>query len=96
VTPAVVVPGQVVAVAGTNFPAGASVTLAWDLGGISVTIAADGNGTFATAMVTPSALGNGTRLIAVTAPPEATSARASVLVQPSTGFQGPGSPAFRH
>jgi hypothetical protein len=47
--------------------------------------------------VAPQGAGNGTRLLVVTAPAEATAAQASVVVQPAAlGFQGPASPAFRN
>jgi trimeric autotransporter adhesin len=96
VSPGLAVPGQVLTAVGTNFPPGVAVTLAWDIGGPAVTTAADAAGSFSVAIVTPSGLGDGTRLLVVTAPPEATSARASVLLQPAVGFQGSASPAFHN
>jgi len=100
-SPAVIVPGQVVTIAGTNFPAGATVTLSWDVGGAAGSAVADGTGSFSVASVVPAGLGGGTRQILVTAPPEAATASAAVLVQPqlSAGAADPiftNSPAFRH
>jgi hypothetical protein len=96
VSPGLVVPGQVLTAVGTNFPPSVAVTLAWDIGGPAVTTAADAAGSFSVAVVAPNGVGDGTRLLVVTAPPEATSAHASVLLQPAVGFQGPASPAFRN
>src|SRR5262249_53700121 len=95
-SPGLVVPGQVLTVVGTNFPPGAAVTLAWDIGGPAASTTADDAGSFRVAVVTPNGIGNGTRMLAVTAPPEATPARASVVLQPTAGFQGPASPAFHN
>ena len=97
VSPGLVVPGQVMTAIGTNFPANASVTLAWDVGGPAAVTTADGTGAFQVTVVAPAGVGNGTRLLVVTSPPEAVSAQASVLLQPAPfGFQGPASPAFRN
>jgi hypothetical protein len=92
-----VVPGQVLTAVGTNFPANAPVSLAWDVGGPAAATTADAEGSFAVAVVAPQGAGNGTRQLVVTAPAEATTAQASVVVQPAAlGFQGPASPAFRN
>jgi len=97
VSPGLVVPGQVLTAIGTNFPANAAVTLAWDVGGPAAATTADGTGTFQVTVVAPGGVGNGTRLLVVTSPPEAMSAQASVLVQPAAlGYQGLASPAFRN
>jgi len=97
VSPGLVVPGQVFTAVGTNFPAGAAVTLAWDIGGPAAAATADGAGAFTVAVVAPEGVGNGTRLLIVTSPPEATSAQASVLLQPGAfGYQGAASAAFRN
>jgi hypothetical protein len=96
VGPAVIVPGQVVTVAGTNFPAGAPVTLSWDVGGVAATAVTDGAGAFSVAAVVPAGLGSGTRRVLVVSPPEAATATASVLVQPSASGGGPGSPIFEN
>jgi hypothetical protein len=94
VSPAVIVPGQVVTIGGTNFPAGAAVTLTWNVGGVAASAVADGNGTFSVAAVVPPGLGSGTRTIVVTAPPDASTATASVLVQGLAATAGPTGPAF--
>ncbi|HEY1280653.1 MAG TPA: choice-of-anchor D domain-containing protein [Acidimicrobiales bacterium] len=97
VSTGLVVPGQVFTAIGTNFPAGAAVTLAWDIGGPAAATTADGTGAFQVTVVAPEGVGNGTRLLVVTSPPEAVSAQASVLLQPAAfGYQGPASPAFRN
>jgi hypothetical protein len=96
VSPGLVVPGQVLTAVGTNFPPGVAVSLAWDIGGPAVTTTADAAGSFSVAIVTPNGLGDGTRLLVVTAPPDATSAQASVLLQPGAGYQGAASPAFNN
>jgi hypothetical protein len=94
VSPAVIVPGQVVTIAGTNFPAAAAVSLSWDVGGAAANTVADANGSFAVAAVVPGGLGNGTRRLVVASPPEAAAATAAVLVQERTSGGGPSSPAF--
>jgi hypothetical protein len=97
VSPGLVVPGQVVTAVGTNFPANGAVTVAWDVGGPAAATTADGTGTFQVTVVAPQGVGNGTRLLVVTSPPEAVSAQAPVVVQPAAfGFQGLASPAFRN
>jgi hypothetical protein len=96
VSPGLVVPGQVLTAVGTNFPPAAPVTLAWDIGGPAASTTADDTGSFRVAIVTPNGIGNGTRLLVVTAPPEATSAQASVVLQPTAGFEGRASPAFHN
>ena len=90
VSPAVIMPGQVATITGTNFPAGAAVTLAWDVGGAAASTVADGGGAFSVAAVVPSGLGSGTRRLVVTAPADAAAATASLLVQPpAPGAVGP-------
>jgi Abnormal spindle-like microcephaly-assoc'd, ASPM-SPD-2-Hydin/HYDIN/CFA65/VesB-like, Ig-like domain/Cep192 domain 4 len=92
-----VVPGEVLTATGRNFAANVPVALAWDVGGPAAVTTADANGSFTVAVVAPQGAGNGTRLLVVTAPAEATAAQASVVVQPAAlGFQGPASPAFRN
>jgi hypothetical protein len=94
--PAVVVPGQVVAVTGTSFAAGTAVTVAWEGGGPAASVVADGNGSFTTALVVPAGFGNGTRRVVVAAPVDAATATASVLVQQPSAPGGPVSPGFRN
>jgi WD40 repeat protein len=96
VSPAVVVSGQVVTVAGTNFPAGAVVALTWGVGGPPLAAVADETGSFSLPVVVPPGVGSGTRSLAAVAPPEAATATAAVLVQETGGFEGPVSPAFRN
>jgi hypothetical protein len=93
----IVVPGQVLTATGSNFPADVPVALAWDVGGPAAATTADANGSFTVAVVAPQGAGNGTRVLVVTAPAEATAAQASLVVQPAAlGFQGAASPAFRN
>ncbi len=95
VSPGVVTAGQVVTVLGTNFPAGGAVSLAWDSGGGAIDTVADAGGNVAMATVVPRGFGNGTRVLVVVSPPEATAAQASVLVQSAApGFEGAATPAF--
>ncbi len=95
VSPGVVVPGEITTVVGTNFPDGAAVVLAWDVGGLTVGAVADDTGSFSVAMVVPTSMGGGTRTVVVIAPADASTATASVLVQETGGFQAPAGPAFR-
>jgi hypothetical protein len=93
--PAVIAPGNVVTVTGSNFDPGASVTLGWNGGGATIATTADGAGAIAVTAVVPTGLGNGPRSIVVVAPADATSAQASVLLQPAgEGYQGLATPAF--
>jgi len=94
VSPGVIVPSQVVTIAGTNFPAGATISLAWDVGGPAATAVADASGSFSVAAVVPAGVGGGTRQVRVASPPEAATAVASVLVQPPAPAGGPSSPVF--
>ncbi len=92
--PAVIVPGQVVTITGSNFPAGDAVVLTWDVGGAAASTVADGSGSFSVAAVVPAGVGGGTRRILVASPPDAASATASVLVQQPLSGGGPDSPVF--
>jgi hypothetical protein len=102
VSPTVIVPGQVVTATGGNFPAGATVSLAWDVGGAAATVVAGADGSFTVDAVTPPGLGSGLRHLLVASPPEAVQAVAAVLVQPVAAGGGPtnpvfvNSPAFKH
>jgi hypothetical protein len=94
-SPAVVVPGQVVSVTGNNFEPNSQVTLGWDGGGATIVTTADASGTIAVTAVVPGGFGNGARAIVVVAPTDASSASASVLLQPAgQGYQGAATPAF--
>jgi hypothetical protein len=93
-SPPVIVPGQVVTITGSNFPAGAAVVLSWDVGGAAASTVADANGSFSVAAVVPAGGGSGTRRILVASPPDAASATAAVLVQQPMSAGGPGSPVF--
>jgi hypothetical protein len=95
VSPGVVVPGQVMSVTGNNFEPGSPVTLGWDGGPATIATTADASGTITVAAVVPGGLGNGARAIVVVSPADASSATASVLLQPAgPGYQGAATPAF--
>ena len=95
VGPAVIVPGQVVTIAGTNFPAGVPVMLTRDVGGAAATAVADGAGSFSVAAVVPAGLGSGTRRVLVASPPEAAAATAAVSQQLASDG-GPGARIFEN